>query len=68
MSAGTLMPGTQQPWRLNWASFGIGAKRPDTTGTEGSTEFSVFVGDLANEIGDAGLLDTFRQRYPSVLI
>ena len=59
------MSGTQQPWRLNWASFGIGAKRPEAAGTEGLTEFSIFVGDLPNEIGDAGLLETFRQHYPS---
>lgn len=65
--AGTMMPQANppQPFKLNWASFGIGEKPSDATGTEGVNEFSVFVGDLAPEVNDFVLLETFRSRYGS---
>jgi RNA recognition motif-containing protein len=58
---GTLMPNTEQPFRLNWASFGIGERRP-----EAGPEHSIFVGDLAPDVTDYMLQETFRTRYPSV--
>ncbi|KAF9597387.1 hypothetical protein IFM89_017733 [Coptis chinensis] len=58
---GTLMPGTDQPFRLNWASFGIGERRPDA-----GPEHSIFVGDLAPDVTDYLLQETFRAQYPSV--
>ncbi|KAL5831983.1 hypothetical protein ACOSQ4_017337 [Xanthoceras sorbifolium] len=58
---GTTMPGTEQPFRLNWASFGIGEKRPDA-----GPEHSIFVGDLAPDVTDYLLQETFRAQYPSV--
>lgn len=58
---GTPMPGTEQPFRLNWASFGIGERRPDA-----GPEHSIFVGDLAPDITDYLLQETFRAHYPSV--
>lgn len=58
---GTLMPGTEQPFRLNWASFGIGERRPDA-----GPEHSIFVGDLAPDVTDYVLQETFRAQYPSV--
>ncbi|KAK0602983.1 hypothetical protein LWI29_000138 [Acer saccharum] len=58
---GTPMPGTEQPFRLNWASFGIGEKRPDA-----GPEHSIFVGDLAPDVTDYLLQETFRAQYPSV--
>lgn len=58
---GTPMPGTEQNFRLNWASFGIGEKRPDA-----SPEHSIFVGDLAPDVTDYLLQETFRSQYPSV--
>ncbi|KAJ7546183.1 hypothetical protein O6H91_08G033100 [Diphasiastrum complanatum] len=58
---GTQMPQTEQPFRLNWATFGIGERRP-----EGGTDHSVFVGDLAPDVTDYVLQETFRSRYPSV--
>ncbi|KAH9615211.1 hypothetical protein KSS87_021855 [Heliosperma pusillum] len=61
MFNGTLMPGTEQPFRLNWASFGIGEKRP-----EAFPEHSIFVGDLAPDVSDYLLQETFRAHYPSV--
>ncbi|KAG2671182.1 hypothetical protein I3760_14G121800 [Carya illinoinensis] len=58
---GTQMPGTEQTFRLNWASFGIGEKRPDA-----GPEHSIFVGDLAPDVTDYLLQETFRVQYPSV--
>ncbi|KAF2312037.1 hypothetical protein GH714_027833 [Hevea brasiliensis] len=58
---GTQMPGTEQTFRLNWASFGIGERRPDA-----GPEHSIFVGDLAPDVTDYLLQETFRANYPSV--
>ncbi|KAM1041070.1 hypothetical protein ACFX13_031037 [Malus domestica] len=58
---GTQMPGTEQTFRLNWASFGIGERRPDA-----GPEHSIFVGDLAPDVTDYMLQETFRTNYPSV--
>ncbi|KAF5938320.1 hypothetical protein HYC85_022579 [Camellia sinensis] len=58
---GTQMPGTEQTLRLNWASFGIGERRPDAR-----PEHSIFVGDLAPDVTDYLLQETFRTQYPSV--
>ncbi|ONI05918.1 hypothetical protein PRUPE_5G028700 [Prunus persica] len=58
---GTLMPGTEQNFRLNWASFGIGERRPDA-----GPEHSIFVGDLAPDVTDFMLQETFRTQYSSV--
>lgn len=58
---GTPMPGTEQNFRLNWASFGIGEKRPDA-----GPEHSIFVGDLSPDVTDYLLQETFRSQYPSV--
>lgn len=58
---GTQMPQTEQPFRLNWAFFGIGERRPDA-----GPEHSIFVGDLAPDVTDYILQETFRVRYPSV--
>lgn len=58
---GTQMPGTEQTFRLNWASFGIGERRPDA-----GPDHSIFVGDLAPDVTDYLLQETFRVQYPSV--
>jgi len=58
---GTIMPNTEQPFRLNWASFGIGERRP-----EAGPEHSIFVGDLTPDVTDYMLQEIFRTRYPSV--
>jgi hypothetical protein len=55
------MPGTEHTFRLNWASFSSGERRPDT-----GPDHSIFVGDLAPDVTDYLLQETFRVNYPSV--
>ncbi|CAN4121004.1 unnamed protein product [Withania somnifera] len=57
---GTQIPGTELTFRLNWASFGIGERR------DAGPEHSIFVGDLAPDVTDYLLQETFRTHYPSV--
>ncbi|XP_002510266.2 polyadenylate-binding protein RBP47 isoform X1 [Ricinus communis] len=59
--AGILMPNTEQPFRLNWATFSTGDKRSDN-----APDLSIFVGDLAADVTDSLLHETFVSRYPSV--
>ncbi|PIN12328.1 Apoptosis-promoting RNA-binding protein TIA-1/TIAR (RRM superfamily) [Handroanthus impetiginosus] len=58
---GTMMPSAEQPFRLNWATFSTADRRP-----EAGSDPSIFVGDLATDVTDALLHDTFASRYPSV--
>ncbi|KAM2366667.1 hypothetical protein TB2_005077 [Malus domestica] len=55
---GTPMPNGAQNFRLNWAS--TGEKRSDDT-----PDYTIFVGDLAADVTDYVLQETFRARYPS---
>lgn len=59
---GSLMPATDQPFHLNWAFFSMGEKRVD-----GSSGHSIFVGDLASDVTDSLLQETFATKYPSVV-
>lgn len=56
---GTMMPNGEQAFRLNWAS--AGGKRGDD-----ANDFTIFVGDLASDVTDYILQETFRSHYPSV--
>ncbi|KAG6503574.1 polyadenylate-binding protein RBP47-like [Zingiber officinale] len=56
-----LMPNTDQPFRLNWASFSMGDKRSDL-----ASDHSIFVGDLASDVTDTLLYETFSIKYSSV--
>ncbi|KAG9450966.1 hypothetical protein H6P81_010931 [Aristolochia fimbriata] len=58
---GAPMPNTDQPFRLNWASFSMGERRSDS-----GSDHSIFVGDLASDVTDTLLQETFASRYPSV--
>ncbi|KAI3525403.1 hypothetical protein L1887_04172 [Cichorium endivia] len=58
---GALMPSTDQGFRLNWASFSTGEKRVET-----GSDLSIFIGDLAPDVTDTILYETFAGRYPSV--
>ncbi|KAL6207824.1 hypothetical protein ACLB2K_018777 [Fragaria x ananassa] len=59
--AAILMPNTEQPFRLNWATFSTGDKRSDN-----APDLSIFVGDLAADVTDSLLHETFCSKYPSV--
>ncbi|XP_072978580.1 polyadenylate-binding protein RBP47C'-like [Typha angustifolia] len=59
--SGHIMPNTDQPFRLNWASFSMGERRSDI-----ASDHSIFVGDLASDVTDATLQEIFASRYPSV--
>ncbi|MBA0867923.1 hypothetical protein Goshw_006071 [Gossypium schwendimanii] len=59
--SGMLMPNTEQPFRLNWATFSTGEKR-----SENGPDLSIFVGDLAADVTDSLLHETFASKYPSV--
>uniref|UniRef100_A0A804QA39 RRM domain-containing protein n=1 Tax=Zea mays TaxID=4577 RepID=A0A804QA39_MAIZE len=59
--SGHIMPNTDQPFRLNWASFSMGDRRSDS-----ASDHSIFVGDLASDVNDATLLEAFSSRYSSV--
>ncbi|CAN8288604.1 unnamed protein product [Cochlearia groenlandica] len=59
---GTNMPNTEQPFRINWASFSTGEKRLENN----DPDLSIFVGDLAPDVSDTLLHDTFASKYPSV--
>lgn len=56
---GVQIPGTELTFRLNWASSG--EKRLDS-----GPEHSIFVGDLAPDVTDYLLQETFRVNYQSV--
>ncbi|CAM8878237.1 unnamed protein product [Rhodiola kirilowii] len=58
---GVVMPNTEQPFHLNWATFSMGEKRSDN-----APDLSIFVGDLAADVNDTLLLETFSKKYPSV--
>ncbi|XP_020273173.1 polyadenylate-binding protein RBP45-like [Asparagus officinalis] len=56
---GQPMPNLDQPFRLNWAS--AGEKRRDD-----GPDYTIFVGDLAADVTDYLLQETFKNHYPSV--
>ena len=56
---GTPMPNGAQNFRLNWAS--AGEKRSEDT-----PDYTIFVGDLASDVTDYMLQETFRARFTSV--
>ncbi|GER40886.1 RNA-binding protein [Striga asiatica] len=66
--SGLAMPNTDQLFRLNWAAFSAGDKRSNNTTNNATndSDLSIFVGDLAAEVTDALLHETFASKYPSV--
>lgn len=58
---GALMPNVEQHFRLNWATLGAGERR-----TDDSADHTVFVGDLAADVTDYQLQETFKNVYSSV--
>ncbi|KAL2496140.1 Polyadenylate-binding protein RBP45B [Forsythia ovata] len=58
---GAIMPNSEQTFRLNWASPGAGQRRSDDT-----PDYTIFVGDLAADVTDYLLQETFTSVYSSV--
>ncbi|XP_050216294.1 polyadenylate-binding protein RBP45C [Mercurialis annua] len=58
---GAQMPNSEQIFRLNWATLAAGERRQDD-----GPDYTVFVGDLAPDVTDYLLQETFRAVYPSV--
>ncbi|XP_022725545.1 polyadenylate-binding protein RBP47-like [Durio zibethinus] len=58
---GSPMPSTEQRFRLNWASFSVNERRLDA-----GSDLSIFVGDLAVDVTDTILHETFSSRFQSV--
>ena len=56
-----LMPNTELTFRLNWATSSTGDKR-----SEKGSDLSIFVGDLAADVTDSILQETFASKYSSV--
>jgi RNA recognition motif-containing protein len=54
---GAIIPNTNRPLKLNWASGG---------GLKSSNELSIFVGDLSPDITDHSLYEFFGTKYSSV--
>lgn len=67
---GQIVPNTNRVFKLNWASGG-GLTDLSAQSNNGNTvnangpEYSIFVGDLAQEVTEHDLLETFQTRYPS---
>ncbi|RZS11715.1 hypothetical protein BHM03_00043079, partial [Ensete ventricosum] len=57
---GQVMPNTEQAFRLNWATCGAGERRGD------GADYTIFVGDLAADVTDYLLQETFMTHYSSV--
>ncbi|CAN7119394.1 unnamed protein product [Brassica rapa subsp. narinosa] len=58
---GAQMPNCEQTFRLNWAQLGAGERRQSD-----GPEHTVFVGDLAPDVTDYVLTETFKVVYSSV--
>ncbi|XP_052191323.1 polyadenylate-binding protein RBP47-like [Diospyros lotus] len=58
---GKAMPNTEQTFRLNWATYSMGDKQ-----LHNGSDLSIFVGDLASDVTNNLLHETFASKYPSV--
>jgi len=56
---GQPIPNTNKVFRLNWAAYGVNAQKRNEAQ-------AVFVGDLAPDVNEYFLLQTFQYYYPSV--
>ncbi|URE43668.1 RNA-binding protein C23E6.01c, partial [Musa troglodytarum] len=57
---GQMMPNSEQAFRMNWATCGAGEKHGD------GADYTIFVGDLAADVTDYLLQETFKSHYASV--
>lgn len=59
---GQLIPNSNRPFKLNWAS---GGGLADRSRDDRGPEFSIFVGDLGPEVNEFVLVQLFQGKYPS---
>ncbi|KAL1302826.1 hypothetical protein AAFC00_003161 [Neodothiora populina] len=59
---GSLIPNSNRPFKLNWAS---GGGLADRSRDDRGPEFSIFVGDLGPEVNEYVLVSIFQNRFPS---
>ncbi|CAI6339260.1 unnamed protein product [Periconia digitata] len=59
---GQLIPNSNRPFKLNWAS---GGGLADRSRDDRGPEFSIFVGDLGPEVNEFVLVQLFQNKYPS---
>ncbi|KAL9683799.1 hypothetical protein QQ045_021225 [Rhodiola kirilowii] len=60
---GSTMPRSDQPYRINWAAVGAVERR---SSSDSGSDLSIFVGDLAPDVTDVILQETFASNYQSV--
>ncbi|KAF2758798.1 RNA-binding domain-containing protein [Pseudovirgaria hyperparasitica] len=60
---GQLMPNTNRPFKLNWAS---GGGLTDRNRDDRGPEYSIFVGDLGPEVNEYVLVSLFQGKYTTV--
>ncbi|KAK8204379.1 hypothetical protein M8818_005108 [Zalaria obscura] len=59
---GTVIPNSNRPFKLNWAS---GGGLADRSREDRGPEYSIFVGDLGPEVNEYVLVSIFQARFPS---
>lgn len=59
---GSLIPNSNRPFKLNWAS---GGGLADRSRDDRGPEYSIFVGDLGPEVNEYVLVSIFQARFPS---
>lgn len=59
---GQIIPNSNRPFKLNWAS---GGGLADRSRDDRGPEFSIFVGDLGPEVNEFALVQLFQNKYPS---
>jgi len=59
---GTMIPNSNRPFKLNWAS---GGGLQDRSRDDRGPEYSIFVGDLGPEVNEYVLVSLFQARFPS---
>ncbi|OCK84533.1 RNA-binding domain-containing protein [Lepidopterella palustris CBS 459.81] len=59
---GQLIPNSNRPFKLNWAS---GGGLADRTRDDRGPEYSIFVGDLGPEVNEYVLVSLFQNKFPS---
>ncbi|KAF2006518.1 RNA-binding domain-containing protein [Amniculicola lignicola CBS 123094] len=59
---GQIIPNSNRPFKLNWAS---GGGLADRSRDDRGPEYSIFVGDLGPEVNEVGLVQLFQHKYPT---